>query len=141
MAEKKNKFHLLRYAEIFDDAIVQVTAHAPKKFRNNIVHDLQKTSENIVKNIFWGNEYRQSDIQECLKYTKQAANNIHWMTRRLERARRMECIDILQLADLKVQMVEHILFMYQLLIIILMIMPNRISIIVTGLFILKDMQF
>lgn len=41
----------------------------------------------------------------------------------------------------KGSMVEHILFMYQLLIIILMIMPNRISIIVTGLFILKDMQF
>lgn len=100
MAEKKKELHLLRYAEIFDDAIVQVTAHAPKKFRNNIVHDLQKTSENIVKNIFWGNEYRQSDIQECLKYTKQAANNIRWMTRRLERARRMECITPVEELDL-----------------------------------------
>ena len=100
MAEKKNKFHLLRHAEIFDDAIVQVTAHAPKKFRNNIVHDLQVTSNNIVKSIFWGNEYRQSDIQECLKYTKQAANNIHWMTRRLERARRMECITPVEELDL-----------------------------------------
>ena len=100
MAEKKKELHLLRYAEIFDDAIVQVTAHAPKKFRNNIVHDLQKTSENIVKNIFWGNEYRQSDIQQCLKYTKQAANNIHWMTRRLERARRMQCITPVEELDL-----------------------------------------
>lgn len=53
----------------------------------------------------------------------------------------MKCIDIFQLADLKAQMVEHILFMYQLLIIILMIMQNRMSIIVTGLFILKDMPF
>ena len=100
MAEKKNKFHLLRHAEIFDDAIVQVTAHAPKKFRNNIVHDLQKTSEKIVKNIFWGNEYRQSDIQQCLKYTKEAENNIRWMTRRLERARRMECITPVEELDL-----------------------------------------
>ena len=50
----------------------------------------------------------------------------------------MKCIDILQLADLKVQMVEHILFMCQLLIIISMIMQNRMSIIVTALFILKD---
>lgn len=46
-----------------------------------------------------------------------------------------------QLVNSRVQMVKHILFMCQLLIIILMIMPNRISIIVTGLFILKDMQF
>ena len=53
----------------------------------------------------------------------------------------MKCIDIFQLADFKAQMVEHILFMYQLLIIILMIMQNRMSIIVTGLFILKDMPF
>ena len=100
MAEKKKELHLLRHAESFDDALVTVSAHAPKKFRNNIVHDLQKTSENIVKNIFWGNEYRQSDIQECLKYTKQAANNIHWMTRRLERARRMECITPVEELDL-----------------------------------------
>ena len=72
MAEKKKELHLLRHAELFDDATVTVSAHAPKKFRNNIVHDLQMTSENIVKNIFWANEYRQYDIQECLKYTKQA---------------------------------------------------------------------
>ena len=91
MAEKKKELHLLRHAESFDDALVTVSAHAPKKFRNNIVHDLQITSENIVKNIFWPNEYRQYDIQECLKYTKQAEINIRWMTSRLERARRMEC--------------------------------------------------
>ena len=72
MAEKKKELHLLRHAESFDDALVNVSAHAPKKFRNNIVHDLQITSENIVKSIFWANEYRQYDIQECLKYTKQA---------------------------------------------------------------------
>ena len=92
MAEKKKELHLLRYAELFDDKLVTVSVHAPKKFRNNIVHDLQMTSENIVKSIFWANEYRQSDIQKCLKYTKQAEINIRWMTRRLERARRMECI-------------------------------------------------
>lgn len=100
MAEKKNKFHLLRYAEIFDDELVTVSAHAPKKFRNNIVHDLQMTSENIVKSIFWANEYRQSDIQACLKYTKQAEINIRWMTRRLERARRMQCITSVEELDL-----------------------------------------
>lgn len=100
MAEKKKELHLLRHAEIFDDAMVTVSAHAPKKFRNNIVHDLQVTSNNIVKNIFWGNEYRQSDIQECLKYTKQAEINIRWMTRRLERARRMQCITPVEELDL-----------------------------------------
>lgn len=100
MAEKKKELHLLRHAELFDDALVTVSAHAPKKFRNNIVHDLQVTSNNIVKSIFWGNEYRQSDIQECLKYTKQAEINIRWMTRRLERARRMECITPVEELDL-----------------------------------------
>lgn len=100
MAEKKKELHLLRHAEIFDDAMVTVSAHAPKKFRNNIVHDLQVTSNNIVKSIFWGNEYRQSDIQECLKYTKQAEINIRWMTRRLERARRMQCITPVEELDL-----------------------------------------
>ena len=100
MAEKKKELHLLRYAEIFDDAMVIASAHAPKKFRNNIVHDLQRTSENIVKCIFWANEYRQSDIQECLKYTKRAENNIRWMTRRLERARRMQCITPVEELDL-----------------------------------------
>lgn len=100
MAEKKKELHLLRHAEIFDDALVTVSAHAPKKFRNNIVHDLQVTSNNIVKSIFWGNEYRQSDIQQCLKYTKEAENNIRWMTRRLERARRMECITPVEELDL-----------------------------------------
>lgn len=85
---------------MFDDALVTVSAHAPKKFRNNIVHDLQVTSNNIVKSIFWGNEYRQSDIQECLKYTKQAEINIRWMTRRLERARRMQCITPVEELDL-----------------------------------------
>ena len=100
MAEKKKELHLLRHAELFDDALVTVSAHAPKKFRNNIVHDLQVTSNNIVKNIFWGNEYRQSDIQQCLKYTKEAENNIRWMTRRLERARRMECITPVEELDL-----------------------------------------
>ena len=58
------------------------------------------TSENIVKSIFWANEYRQSDIQECLKYTKQAEINIRWMTRRLERARRMQCITPVEELDL-----------------------------------------
>jgi len=100
MAEKKKELHLLRHAEIFDDAMVTVSAHAPKKFRNNIVHDLQVTSNNIVKSIFWANEYRQTDIQECLKYTKEAENNIRWMTRRLERARRMECITPVEELDL-----------------------------------------
>lgn len=100
MAEKKKELHLLRHAELFDDALVTVSAHAPKKFRNNIVHDLQVTSNNIVKSIFWGNEYRQSDIQECLKYTKQAEINIRWMTRRLERARRMQCITPVEELDL-----------------------------------------
>ena len=100
MAEKKKELHLLRYAELFDDKLVTVSAHAPKKFRNNIVHDLQMTSENIVKSIFWANEYRQSDIQECLKYTKQAEINIRWMTRRLERARRMQCITPVEELDL-----------------------------------------
>lgn len=100
MAEKKKELHLLRHAESFDDALVTVSAHAPKKFRNNIVHDLQMTSENIVKSIFWANEYRQSDIQKCLKYTKQAEINIRWMTRRLERARRMECITPVEELDL-----------------------------------------
>lgn len=100
MAEKKKELHLLRYAESFDDALVTVSAHAPKKFRNNIVHDLQMTSENIVKSIFWANEYRQSDIQKCLKYTKQAEINIRWMTRRLERARRMQCITSVEELDL-----------------------------------------
>jgi hypothetical protein len=100
MAEKKKELHLLRHAEIFDDAMVTVSAHAPKKFRNNIVHDLQVTSENIVKSIFWANEYRQYDIQACLKYTKQAEINICWMTRRLERARRMECITPVEESDL-----------------------------------------
>ena len=90
----------MRYAEIFDDALVIVSAHAPKKFRNNIVHDLQKTSRYIVKCIFWANEYRMSDIQECLKYTKQAEVNIRWMTRRLERARRMQCITPVEELDL-----------------------------------------
>lgn len=90
----------MRHAELFDDALVIVSAHAPKKFRNNIVHDLQMTSENIVKSIFWANEYRQSDIQECLKYTKQAEINIRWMTRRLERARRMQCITPVEELDL-----------------------------------------
>lgn len=90
----------MRHAESFDDALVTVSAHAPKKFRNNIVHDLQVTSNNIVKSIFWGNEYRQSDIQECLKYTKQAEINIRWMTRRLERARRMQCITPVEELDL-----------------------------------------
>lgn len=85
---------------MFDDALVTVSAHAPKKFRNNIVHDLQVTSNNIVKSIFWANEYRQSDIQQCLKYTKEAENNIRWMTRRLERARRMECITPVEELDL-----------------------------------------
>ena len=98
MAEKKKELHLLRYAELFDDKLVTVSAHAPKKFRNNIVHDLQMTSENIVKSIFWANEYRQSDIQKCLKYTKQA--DIRWMTRRLERARRMQCITPVEELDL-----------------------------------------
>lgn len=100
MAEKKKELHLLRHAELFDNKLVTVSAHAPKKFRNNIVHDLQMTSENIVKSIFWANEYRQSDIQECLKYTKQAEINIRWMTRRLERARRMECITPVEELDL-----------------------------------------
>lgn len=100
MAEKKKELHLLRHAELFDDALVTVSAHAPKKFRNNIVHDLQVTSNNIVKSIFWGNEYRQSDIQACLKYTKQAEINIRWMTRRLERARRMQCITPVEELDL-----------------------------------------
>ena len=100
MAEKKKELHLLRHAESFDDALVTVSAHAPKKFRNNIVHDLQMTSENIVKSIFWANEYRQSDIQACLKYTKQAEINIRWMTRRLERARRMQCITSVEELDL-----------------------------------------
>lgn len=100
MAEKKKELHLLRYAELFDDALVTVSAHAPKKFRNNIVHDLQMTSENIVKSIFWANEYRQYDIQKCLKYTKQAEINIRWMTRRLERARRMQCITPVEELDL-----------------------------------------
>ena len=100
MAEKKKELHLLRYAELFDDKLVTVSAHAPKKFRNNIVHDLQVTSNNIVKSIFWANEYRQSDIQLCLKYTKEAENNIRWMTRRLERARRMECITPVEELDL-----------------------------------------
>lgn len=100
MAEKKKELHLLRYAELFDDKLVTVSAHAPKKFRNNIVHDLQMTSENIVKSIFWANEYRQSDIQACLKYTKQAEINIRWMTRRLERARRMQCITPVEELDL-----------------------------------------
>lgn len=86
--------------ELFDDKLVTVSAHAPKKFRNNIVHDLQMTSENIVKSIFWANEYRQSDIQKCLKYTKQAEINIRWMTRRLERARRMQCITSVEELDL-----------------------------------------
>ena len=90
----------MRYAELFDDKLVTVSAHAPKKFRNNIVHDLQMTSENIVKSIFWANEYRQSDIQACLKYTKQAEINIRWMTRRLERARRMQCITPVEELDL-----------------------------------------
>ena len=90
----------MRYAELFDDKLVTVSAHAPKKFRNNIVHDLQVTSNNIVKSIFWANEYRQYDIQECLKYTKEAENNIRWMTRRLERARRMECITPVEELDL-----------------------------------------
>ena len=90
----------MRYAELFDDKLVTVSAHAPKKFRNNIVHDLQITSENIVKSIFWANEYRQYDIQECLKYTKQAEINIRWMTRRLERARRMQCITPVEELDL-----------------------------------------
>ena len=90
----------MRYAELFDDKLVTVSAHAPKKFRNNIVHDLQMTSENIVKSIFWANEYRQYDIQECLKYTKQAEINIRWMTRRLERARRMQCITPVEELDL-----------------------------------------
>ena len=87
----------MRHAEIFDDATVTVSAHAPKKFRNNIVHDLQMTSENIVKSIFWANEYRQSDIQKCLKYTKQAEINIRWMTRR---ARGMQCITPVEELDL-----------------------------------------
>ena len=100
MAEKKKELHLLRYAEKFDDALVNVSAHAPKKFRNNIVHDLQMTSVNIVKSIFWANEYRMSDIQECLKYTKQAEVNIRWMTRILERARRMQCITPVEELDL-----------------------------------------
>lgn len=100
MAEKKKELHLLRYAEIFDDALVIVSAHAPKKFRNNIVHDLQKTSRYIVKCIFWANEYRMSDIQECLKYTKQAEVNIRWMTRILERARRIQCITPVEELDL-----------------------------------------
>lgn len=90
----------MRYAEKFDDALVNVSAHAPKKFRNNIVHDLQMTSVNIVKSIFWANEYRMSDIQECLKYTKQAEVNIRWMTRILERARRMQCITPVEELDL-----------------------------------------
>lgn len=90
----------MRYAEIFDDALVIVSAHAPKKFRNNIVHDLQKTSRYIVKCIFWANEYRMSDIQECLKYTKQAEVNIRWMTRILERARRIQCITPVEELDL-----------------------------------------
>lgn len=100
MAEKKKELHLLRYAEKFDDALVNVSSHAPKKFRNNIVHDLQKTSQYIVKCIFWANEYRMSDIQECLKYTKQAEVNIRWMTRILERARRMQCITPVEELDL-----------------------------------------
>lgn len=100
MAEKKKELHLLRYAEIFDDALVLVSAHAPKKFRNNIVHDLQKTSRYIVKCIFWANEYRMSDIHECLKYTKQAEVNIRWMTRILERARRIQCITPVEELDL-----------------------------------------
>lgn len=90
----------MRHAELFDDALVLVSAHAPKKFRNNIVHDLQKTSRYIVKNIFWANEYRMSDIQECLKYTKQAEINIRWMTRILERARRIQCITPVEELDL-----------------------------------------
>ena len=90
----------MRYAEKFDDELVIVSAHAPKKFRNNIVHDLQMTSEHIVKCIFWANEYRQSDIKECLKYTKQAEVNIRWMTRILERARRMQCITPVEELDL-----------------------------------------
>lgn len=90
----------MRYAEKFDDALVNVSSHAPKKFRNNIVHDLQKTSQYIVKCIFWANEYRMSDIQECLKYTKQAEVNIRWMTRILERARRMQCITPVEELDL-----------------------------------------
>lgn len=100
MAEKKKELHLLRYAEKFDDALVNVSAHAPKKFRNNIVHDLQKTSQYIVKCIFWANEYRMDDIQTCLKYMKQAEVNIRWMTRRLERARRMQCITPVEELDL-----------------------------------------
>lgn len=90
----------MRYAEKFDDALVNISTHAPKKFRNNIVHDLQMTSVNIVKSIFWANEYRMSDIQECLKYTKQAEINIRWMTRILERARRMQCITPVEELDL-----------------------------------------
>ena len=97
MAEKKKELHLLRFAELFDDELVIVSAHAPKKFRNNIVHDLQKTSQHIVKCIFWANEYRMSDIHECLK---QAEVNIRWMTRILERARRMECITPVEELDL-----------------------------------------
>lgn len=41
-----------------------------------------------------------SDIQACLKYTKQAEVNIRWMTRILERARRIQCITPVEELDL-----------------------------------------
>ena len=50
MAEKKKELHLLRYAELFDDKLVTVSAHAQKKFRNNIVlaDDIGKYSEKYI---------------------------------------------------------------------------------------------
>lgn len=92
-------FRLLDNAEELMIRTVMITTHSPKKYRQNVVHQMQEYTKLIYEYIYFANEYRD-DKTKCMDYQKEAYVYIKMMNNILDRAERIQCITISEEAEL-----------------------------------------